>query len=114
MKQVFLQNPRVTVQNTKTGKININEDKYIQLQTSSINGLTTHLQKIQAGVSLEIKPTIMSDSLLNLKVVGSISEFQIISETGGDYSVETNKIDTDVTMKNNKTLVIGGMIKKRK
>lgn len=108
----ILQNPRVTVENSKTGKINITEDKYIQLQTSSINGLTTQLQKIQVGVKLEISPKIKDNSLINLKVNGSLSEFQIISATGGDYSVETNLIDTDVTMRNDETLVIGGMIKK--
>lgn len=108
----ILQNPRVTVQNSKTGKINITEDKYIQLQTSSINGLTTQLQNIQVGVKLEILPEIKDNSLINLKVKGSLSEFQIINATGGDYSVETNLIDTDVTMRNDETLVIGGMIKK--
>ena len=108
----ILQNPRITVQNTQTGNIDITEDKYIQLQTSSMNGLTTNLEKIQAGVRLKISPTILSDSLLNIVVEGSISEFISLSDTGGDYVIETNNINTQVTIKENNTLVIGGMIKR--
>ena len=107
---VVLQNPRVTVKNLKQGKINITETKYIQLQTSSINGLTTKLENIKVGVELDVTPTIKNDSLINLKVNGKISEFQI-TDTGGAYSVESNEINTDVTMKIDETLVIGGMIK---
>lgn len=108
---LILQNPRVTVKNLNVGKINITEDKYIQLQTASINGLTTKLEKIQVGVNLDVTPTIISDTLINLKVNGKISEFLYLGVGGGEFSVEGNEINTNITMGNDQTLVIGGMIK---
>ena len=84
------QNPRVTVTQGKKATLNIQETKYIQLQSASNNGLTTNLTKIEAGV---------------------ISEFQETSLTSGDYSIESKSINTEVNINHGQSLVIGELIK---
>ena len=108
---VIAQNPRITVESGTPASLNITESKYVQLQTASLNGLTTNLQRIDAGIDLSITPTLVNESTIELNVDGTLSEFIPFSSSGGDYSVESKTIKTDVTMKKGQTLVIGGLIK---
>ena len=105
------QNPRVTVTQGKNAKIDIQETKYIQLQSASNNGLTTNLTKIEAGINLDITPEIINESKIHLIVKGVISEFQETSLTSGDYSIESKSINTEVNINHGQSLVIGGLIK---
>ena len=105
------QNPRVTVTQGKNAKIDIQETKYIQLQSASNNGLTTNLTPIKAGINLDITPEIINESKIHLIVNGVISEFQETSLTSGDYSIESKSINTEVNINHGQSLVIGGLIK---
>ncbi|CAI8301309.1 MAG: Type II secretion system protein D [Flavobacterium sp. SCGC AAA160-P02] len=106
----IFQNPRITVESEEEGKVDIQNDKYVQLQTSSINGLTTNLQKLSAGIKLVITPKTLSDDLVELDIEGVVSEF-IPFSNAGEYDIETNTIKTKINMKEKQTLVIGGLIK---
>ena len=105
------QNPRVTVTQGKNAKIDIQETKYIQLQSASNNGLTTNLTPIKAGINLDITPEIINESKIHLIVSGVISEFLETSLTSGDYSIESKSINTEVNINHGQSLVIGGLIK---
>ena len=105
------QNPRVTVTQGKNAKIDIQETKYIQLQSASNNGLTTNLTPIKAGINLDITPEIINESKIHLIVKGVISEFQETSLTSADYSIESKSINTEVNINHGQSLVIGGLIK---
>lgn len=105
---IITQNPRVAVNNGKTAIFSIDDELYVQLDTASQNGITTALKKLNAGISLTVTPTIVNDSLISLSVIGKLSEF--IPSVGGNYRIETNNINTNITMPKNETLIIGGMI----
>jgi type II secretory pathway component GspD/PulD (secretin) len=105
------QNPRVTVTQGKKATLNIQETKYVQLQSASNNGLTTNLVQINAGINLDITPEIINESKIHLIVSGVVSEFQETSSTGGDYTIESKTINTEVNISHGETLVIGGLIK---
>ena len=106
------QNPRVAADDNEQAKFQISDDIYVQLQASSVNGLTTSLETITTGINLTVTPTSVGDSLICLVVNGSLSEFVPYEASG--YRVETNVIDTKVTIPINETLIIGGMIKEEK
>ena len=105
-------NPHLTVTNGSNAVINLNTDKYIVLQTASINGLTTNLQELNTGIELNITPRLAADSTIHLEVSSSLSEF-IPNTVSGEYTIATNKINTDINIENHETLVIGGLISDR-
>ena len=102
-------NPHLTVTNGSNAVINLNTDKYIVLQTASINGLTTNLQELNTGIELNITPRLAADSTIHLEVSSSLSEF-VPNTVTGEYTIATNKINTDINIENHETLVIGGLI----
>jgi len=107
---VISQNPRITVKDGQTASINIVEDRYVQLQTASQNGLTTNLEKISAGVKLNITPKTITNGKISLNVDGSLSDFLITSDNSSTYAIETSKIQTKVDLDLGQTLIIGGLL----
>ena len=105
-----LTNPHIAVKNGETAELRITEQRYVQLQTSSINGLSTQLQTIEAGVDLTMTPTISADSVVQIAIHGELSEFLPFSTTG-EYQIERNRIKTNVSVKQGETFVMGGIIK---
>jgi type II secretory pathway component GspD/PulD (secretin) len=105
----ILTNPHVVTTNNEKATIEIKEKRYVQLQTASINGLTTNLQSIDAGISLDVTPVVMSNDDIQMTVKGNSSDF-LISEAEGEINTLTNAINTKVMVKNGETLIIGGLI----
>lgn len=106
-------NPHITVKNGGEAKIDITDDKYILLETATINGVTTTLQSLSTGITLNISPRLAADSTIHLQVKSTISEF-IPTSVDGEYNIESSKINTDVDIKDGETLIIGGLIKEEK
>ena len=50
-----------------------------------------------------------ADSTIHLEVSSSLSEF-VPNTVSGEYTIATNKINTDINIENHETLVIGGLI----
>lgn len=102
-------NPHVVVVNGEMAKIDIKEKRYIILQTATINGVTTTLEKLDGGISLHVTPTIMQDDLVLLDLLGSNSIF--LGDIGDEnYTIQSNDLTTKISVKNGETLVIGGLI----
>ncbi|MEM7371416.1 MAG: type II and III secretion system protein [Bacteroidota bacterium] len=108
-KAKVLTNPHLTVEAGQSANIELQDQRTIQLETATINGVTTTLQDITAGINMTIEPTPTYDSLINLKVTGIVSEFLPFS-AAGEFVRENNKIQTIVDLKDGETLIIGGMI----
>jgi type II secretory pathway component GspD/PulD (secretin) len=106
----IFQNPRLSTQDGNAASIDITEDKYVQLQAASMNGLTTTLKKLTAGIKLNITPSSISGSIINLSLKGTISEF-VPFTSEGEYSIESRDIETKIEMEVGQTLIIGGLIK---
>lgn len=107
----IVSNPHISVKDKQPAIIQSKETKYILLQVASINGLTTELQELDAGITLNATPTIINDSIVHLDVDGEVSEFIPFSESG-EYSIESNHINTQINVKAGQTLIIGGLIKR--
>lgn len=102
-------NPHLVVLSGEPASLNIIDRRTIVLETATINGVTTSLQNIEAGIRLNVTPVPTHDSLIHLNVQGQVSEFLPFSESG-EYRTEENNITTQVTVNDGQTLIIGGLI----
>ena len=102
-------NPHLVVESGKEANLNITDRRTVVLETATINGVTTTLQNIEAGISLKVLPVPTHDSLIHLHISGIISEFLPFSNSG-EFLIEENSIFTDVDVKDGQTLILGGLI----
>lgn len=108
-KAKILTNPHLVVESGKEANLTIKDRRTIVLETATINGVTTSLQNIEAGIDLRITPVPTHDSLIHLNINGQISEFLPFS-SAGEYLVEDNSIQTEVDVRSGHTLILGGLI----
>ena len=108
-KAKVLTNPHLAVKSGATANLNIVDRRTIVLETATINGVTTTLQNIEAGIRLSVTPVPTHDSLIHMAINGVVSEFLPFS-SAGEYLIEENDINTEVDVRNGQTLIIGGMI----
>ncbi len=108
-KAKILTNPHVVVESGREANLNIKDRRTIVLETATINGVTTTLQNIEAGIDLRVTPVSTHDSLIHLNVQGVISEFLPFSNAG-EFLIEENSIFTQVDVKSGHTLILGGLI----
>ncbi len=107
----ILTNPHISVKNNENAVIDAQEVQYLILSNSSQFGVTNTIESIKAGVKLNVTPIIKNDSIVELDVVGTISEF-ILTGLTGQRTTEENSITTKVNVNNGYSLIIGGLIKK--
>ena len=104
-----LTNPHLVVESGKEATLTIKDRRTIVLETATINGVTTTLQNVEAGIDIRITPVPTHDSLVHLNISGRISEFLPFSNAG-EFLVEDNSIQTEVDVKDGHTLILGGLI----
>lgn len=104
-----LTNPHIAVQSGAQANLNIVDRRTIVLETATINGVTTTLQNIEAGIQLTVTPVPTHDSIIHLDIQGKVSEFLPFS-AAGEFLIEENDIITQVDVRDGQTLIIGGMI----
>jgi Type II secretory pathway, component PulD len=105
--------PRVTTMDGEEASINIGLEQYISLVTGPVTYPYVKLETIKAGVTLNILPLISEDNTILVKIKpAEVSDF---IETGKDGLPIINKrsVATTVMVKNQETIVIGGLIRKR-
>lgn len=109
----LLANPKVRVRNRDTAKIHIGEKVPVFTSNASSNGVISQsVQYIDAGIKLEVEPTIsMSDDIsikLNLNV-SSIGD-NVISGSSSAYKVGTRSTSTQLRLHDGETQVLAGLI----
>lgn len=112
-KAKILTNPHLVVQSGEPAELHLKDERYFQVQTATINGITVQFQQLSAGIDLFVTPVPTSDSIIHLDVHGTISEFLplTIGGTGGStLTEEHNEIKTKVDVKDGQTLIIGGLV----
>ena len=102
-------NPHIAVLSGEAANLNLIDRRTIVLETATINGITTSLQNIEAGIQLNVTPVPTHDSLIRLNIQGRVSEFLPFS-AAGEFLIEENEISTQVTISDGQTLIIGGLI----
>jgi general secretion pathway protein D len=104
-----LTNPHIVVESGVQARLSIKDRRTVTLETATINGITTTLQTIEAGIEMLIIPVPTHDSLIHLDIQGTVSEFLPFSQAG-EFLIEENSINTQVDVNDGETLIIGGLI----
>jgi type II secretory pathway component GspD/PulD (secretin) len=105
-----LSDPRLTTLSGHTASIRAGDQISILTTTGGGTGTvaTQQLQTFQTGVTLDITPLVTSDSTLTITlhpVVNSVD-----GSNGGVPQIATREVQTTVSLGDNQTLVIGGLI----
>jgi type IV pilus secretin PilQ/predicted competence protein len=105
-----LSNPRVTTMSNKTATLLAGEKVPYKTTTVSAGGTATESwQFLDAGVKLTVTPVVSPDKWVTLTVSPEVSVPQPAAP-GAAPTVRTRNTQVTVMVKNNETLVIGGLI----
>lgn len=113
-----LSSPHISVMNGEDAKILVGRrEAYVTstvTQAQSTSATAESIQFIDVGVKLYVTPTITNSEYVNLKIrpeVSSVAE-TLETSTGNEIPiVETTEAETRVMVKNNTTIIIGGLMK---
>ncbi len=101
----IISNPRVVTTNMK--KATINQGTQIPFTSTSINGSTTEFKT--ANLGLEVTPQITADNRLILVVKATKDSPGAAAVAGGQPTIDTKQVETEIFMNNGETIVIGGI-----
>lgn len=84
--------------------------------TSSDGGVQNAYQYQKTGVTLTVTPQITSNDLIALKIKQELSSVDYANATAENPNLNLNSraIDTNMTIANGKTMVLGGLIQEKK
>lgn len=116
----ILSNPQIAVLDGQEAKIEVVEDqpyKEVALEsgTTNVTGVTYLFKKV--GVQLAVTPRINDEEFINVAIrpeISSISQWYDGPAQEGTPVVKVASAETTVLVKDNVTIIIGGMIKDRK
>lgn len=115
----ILSSPSITTLNNMEAKILVgSQQPYVTSSvTTPASGPTTtaeQIQFIEVGVKLYVTPTIHDDDFITMKIKPEVSSVVDTITTGSNNSipvVETSEAETTVMVKDDVTIVIGGLIR---
>ena len=113
----LLANPRIRVKNRETARIHIGEKVPVFTANVASTGVASQtVQYIDAGLKLEVEPTISSSDDVTIKInlnVGSIGD-QVVASTGSSQSmafrVGTRLASTQLRLHDGETQILAGLI----
>jgi MSHA type pilus biogenesis protein MshL len=113
-----LSSPHISVMNGEDAKILVGRrEAYVTstvTQAQSTSATAESIQFIDVGVKLYVTPTITDSEYVNLKIRPEVSSVAETLETSSGNEipiVETTEAETRVMVKNNSTIIIGGLMK---
>jgi general secretion pathway protein D len=111
-----LAKPKILVNDGQPGTISTQDRTNIKLQDVLVpqegnSQVTTKFQEFAAGIELTITPNISEGELLLLEVQLTRSDFGDPPESGSPPDTTESKINTTVTVPNDRTIILGGMLK---
>ena len=113
----LLANPRIRVKNKETAKIHIGEKVPVFTASVAANGVASQtVQYIDAGLKLEVEPTISSTDDVSIKInlnVGSIGD-KVVATSGSSQSIAfrvgTRFTSTQLRLHDGETQILAGLI----
>jgi general secretion pathway protein D len=113
----LLANPRIRVKNKDTARIHIGEKVPVFTANVASTGVTSQtVQYIDAGLKLEVEPTISAADDVTIKInlnVGSIGD-QVVATTGNSTSIAfrvgTRLATTQLRLRDGETQILAGLI----
>ena len=112
-----LANPILVTSDNKAASISITDEIPVASSTLTTNSATpvtsTSIEFKKVGVKLDIFPKINSDNFVNLKIRQEISSKGADVTSGGitTASFNTREVNTEVVLKDNQVLVMGGLMR---
>ncbi len=104
----LLANPRIMVLDNETALFDIVREIPYKETTVSTGGSTETIQFKPVGVKLEVTPHVTRDGMLRMHIV---PEFGVHVKDTDPPTVDTRKVDTKALIKDNQTVVLGGLRK---
>lgn len=103
-----LSRPYIATRSTMPATIEIVDDQFARVDTSSDNASIITTDSITAGISMNITPIVMADSSIRIDVSIEDSRF---NATAGDIIIakERSAASTSMIVKSGQTIVIGGL-----
>lgn len=112
--------PRVTAKDGEKASISINRETFFSLQPSSSNVFfQQNVQKVEAGISLEITPRVHGDMVsVNISKAEVSEDIRSISAnpdlSANPYPIINRRVvTTDVNVRDGHTIVIGGLVQRQ-
>jgi general secretion pathway protein D len=113
-----LSNPKIRVKNKEKAKFNVGTR--VPITTTTLNGTQSqvNVQYVDVGVKVNAEPTIQLNNEISIKLNLEVSSIITKETVGGKDSattvvtIGTRNIDTVLSLKDNETSVIGGLIQR--
>lgn len=112
--------PRVTARDGEKARIAIQRETFFSVQPTTTNVFfSQNIQKVDAGISLEIIPRIHAD-MVNITIEkAEVSEDLRFSDTRTELTnnpypiINRRQVSTEVTVRDGNTIVIGGLVQRQ-
>ncbi|OGU14362.1 MAG: hypothetical protein A2076_17745 [Geobacteraceae bacterium GWC2_53_11] len=112
-----LSNPKIRVKNKEKSKFNVGTR--VPITTTTLNGTVSqvNVQYVDVGVKVNAEPTIQLNNEISIKLNLEVSSILTKEKVGGDglttvVTIGTRNIETVLSLKDNETSVIGGLIQR--
>lgn len=109
----ILANPILVTSDNKPANISITDEIPIVQEASTPSGggavVTSTVEFRSVGIKLEITPKINADNYVNLKILQEISSRG--ADVGNQPSFNTRQVNTEVVLKDNQVLIMGGLMR---
>ena len=108
-----LANPILVTSDNKAANISITDEIPIVQEANTPSGagaiVTSSVEFRSVGIKLDITPKINSDNFINLKINQEISSRG--TDVGNQPSFNTRQVNTEVVLKDNQVLIMGGLMR---
>ena len=112
-----LSNPKIRVKNKEKAKFNVGTR--VPITTTTLNGTLSqvNVQYVDVGVKVNAEPTIQLNNEISIKLNLEVSSILTKEKVGGDglttvVTIGTRNIETVLSLKDNETSIIGGLIQR--
>jgi len=103
--------PRVTTQNGRLANFFVGTEQYFTVQSGYITYQTVNLQKVCAGISLNITPYVGKSGEIICVMEPEVSDVVGIDKSGAPQ-ITTRRVKTRVQVKDGATIALGGLLQK--
>lgn len=105
-----LAQPTLTVLNGNKAKIDVGETSYFKVIGGTADSPTQNFRPINSGITVNITPWISKSGQITAEVNPEISNATTVNEDGYP-NISRRSINTTVRIEDNKTVVLGGLLK---
>jgi type IV pilus assembly protein PilQ len=103
--------PRVTTQNGRLANFFVGSEQYFTVQTGYVTYQTVNLQKVCAGISINITPYVGMSGEIICALEPEVSDVVGVSQSGAP-EITTRRVKTRVQVKDGATIALGGLLQK--